>query len=71
MDVDEDEADASRSTIAYCRACDKPFGEFFNGWRKVTGSYYLPSLVGSYGIQGLHPKGKPKPASVESALVGW
>ncbi|KAF2436571.1 hypothetical protein EJ08DRAFT_691734 [Tothia fuscella] len=69
MEIDDDESSTNRSTIAHCRACDKPFGEFFNGWSKVTGSYYLPSLPGSYTVS-LHPKGKPKPASAESALVG-
>jgi hypothetical protein len=72
MDLDNEERDgASRSTVAHCLACKASFGEFFNSWRKVTGSYYLPSLAGSYSITGLHAKGKPKPASQESQLHGW
>lgn len=72
MDIDEDGSDqASRATIASCKACGAVFGEFLNQFRKITGSYYLPSLVGSYGITGLHAKGKPKPASADSALDGW
>jgi hypothetical protein len=74
MAVDEDARASSspgRSTIAYCKSCGVEFGEFFNSWSKVTGSYYLPCLVGSYRCTGLRPKGKPKSASPESALVEW
>ena len=68
--ADHHDADPT-STIARCKACGADFGEFYNGWLKVTGSYYLPSRVGTYRITGLHPKGKPKPASADSTLVGW
>jgi hypothetical protein len=35
------------------------------------GSYYLPSLQGSYRITALHGKNKPKLAAEQSALSGW
>lgn len=60
----------SRATIAICKACSTDFGAFSNGWIRITGSYYLSSTR-SYQIVGLHRKGKPKPASEGSALVGW
>jgi hypothetical protein len=74
MAVDEDHRTSSspgRSTIAYCKSCGAEFGEFYNSWSKVTGSYYLPCMVGSYRCTGLRPKSKPKAASPESALVEW
>jgi hypothetical protein len=73
MDIDDEDRPevVNRSTIAQCMACKAVFGEFFNSWRKVTGSYYLPTLAGSYATTGLHAKGKPKPASQESQLHGW
>ncbi|QDS68219.1 hypothetical protein FKW77_010581 [Venturia effusa] len=71
MAVDEDHRTSSspeRSTIAFC-ACGSEFGQFYNSWSKVTGSYYLPWTVGSYSCSGLHRKLKPKPASNDSALA--
>lgn len=73
MAVDEDHRTSSslgRSTIAFC-GCGSEFGQFYNSWSKVTGSYYLPCMVGSYSVTGLHRKSKPKPASTDSALAEW
>jgi hypothetical protein len=69
--MDQDEASSSRSTIAQCKRCGSDIGEFYNSCVKVTGSYYLPALVGSYRITGLAPFNVPKQASPESSLNGW
>jgi hypothetical protein len=39
---------ASRSTKGYCKSCGSNIGEYFNSWQKITGSYYVPALLGSY-----------------------
>jgi len=66
----EDEDGDSRSTIGQCRKCQSDVGEFFNSWIKVTGSYYLPAMAGSYRTPGLI-FGKMRPASADSALADW
>jgi hypothetical protein len=66
----DDEDGESRSTIGQCRKCESDVGEFFNSWIKVTGSYYLPAMAGSYRITGLI-FGKTRPASADSALADW
>jgi len=77
MDVDpspapqpDDEDGGSRSAIGQCKKCQSDVGEFFNSWIKVTGSYYLPAMVGSYRIPGLI-FGKTRLASADSALADW
>lgn len=65
-----DEGDCS--ITAHCRHCDATIGTFYNNWLKVTGSYYLPSLIGSYNVIGLTiSKGEPKVATNANALEGW
>ncbi|KAF2874826.1 hypothetical protein BDV95DRAFT_591600 [Massariosphaeria phaeospora] len=60
---------ASRSTTGFCRRCLKPIGQFFNSWHKVTGTYYLPAMLGSY-TSSLAQRGKQKAASVGTDLDG-
>lgn len=62
----------SSSIIAHCRHCDAIIGTFYNNWMKITGSYYLPSLIGSYNATGLKvSKEGPKLATNANALEGW
>jgi hypothetical protein len=68
--ADDDDGGDGRSAIGQCRKCQSDVGEFFNSWIKVTGSYYLPAMAGSYRITGLI-FGKTRPASADSALADW
>ena len=61
----------SRSTIGQCKSCKRDVGEFYNSWVQVTGSYYLPALVGSYRTSLRPYNNKPRAAAVESSLTGW
>lgn len=60
----------SRSTKGYCKTCDNSIGDFYNSWYKITGSYYVPALLGSYSVT-LKSTGKQKPASKGTVLEGW
>jgi hypothetical protein len=60
----------SQSTKGFCRNCGTNIGEFFNAWHKVTGSYYMPALLGSYRSL-LKSSGKQKAASRGTAIEGW
>jgi hypothetical protein len=60
----------SRATKGVCEACGAVVGDFFNSWIKVTGSYYLPALLGSYSSV-LSAVGRQRPATVDSELDGW
>ncbi|KAF2442173.1 hypothetical protein P171DRAFT_433731 [Karstenula rhodostoma CBS 690.94] len=62
-------AESQQSTTAICAKCGAPAGEFFNAWHKITTSYFLPALVGSYRSR-LRPANHPKRASAGSALTG-
>jgi hypothetical protein len=59
-----------RSTKGYCRHCRNHLGDFYNSWCRVTGSYFVPALLGSYSFS-LKNTGKPKPASKGTDLEGW
>ncbi|RAR10183.1 fe-s protein assembly co-chaperone protein [Stemphylium lycopersici] len=59
----------NRSTKGYCRNCRNSIGVFYNSWYRVTGSYYVPALLGSYSIS-LKGTGKPKAASKGTDLEG-
>lgn len=65
-----DSPPATRSTQGLCRKCGEAVGEFYNSWHKVTNTYYLPALLGSYNSR-LQAKDKIKAASVGSVLNGW
>ncbi|ORY04006.1 hypothetical protein BCR34DRAFT_627159 [Clohesyomyces aquaticus] len=60
---------ASRSTTGRCRRCKNDVGEFYNSWHKITGSYYLPALLGSYSSR-LQPNGRQKEAAVGTDIEG-
>jgi RNA polymerase-binding transcription factor DksA len=60
----------SRSTKGFCRNCGSNIGEYYNSWHKVTGSYYVPALLGSYKSL-LRCSGKQKAASRGTAIEGW
>jgi hypothetical protein len=60
----------NRSTKGFCKKCSNIIGEFYNSWSKVTGSYYVPALLGSYST-ALRPTGKQKAASKGTDLEGW
>lgn len=61
---------ANRATKAYCKNCQNCIGDFYNSWYKVTGSYFVPALLGSYSSI-LQPMGKLKAASKGTELAGW
>ena len=60
----------NRSTKGICTNCKNNIGEFYNSWAKVTGSYSVPALLGSYSTT-LRPTGKQKAASKGTVLEGW
>jgi hypothetical protein len=60
----------SRAAKAFCKNCKNQIGDFYNSWYKVTGSYYVPALLGSYRST-LRPMSKPKAASKGTELAGW
>ena len=60
----------SRSTKGFCKSCDNMIGDFYNSWYRVTGSYYIPTLLGSYSVS-LRSTGKQKAASKGTDLEGW
>jgi hypothetical protein len=60
----------SRATKGFCRNCRTNVGEFYNSWHKITGSYYVPALLGSYSTI-LKSTGKQKAASKGTDLEGW
>lgn len=59
-----------RSTKGFCKNCGTNIGEYYNSWHKVTGSYYVPALLGSYRSL-LKNSGQQKPASRGTAIEGW
>jgi hypothetical protein len=59
-----------QSTKGYCKNCGTNIGEFYNSWHKVTGSYYVPALLGSYRSL-LKSSGKQKAAARGTAIEGW
>jgi hypothetical protein len=63
-------APVSRSTVGYCKRCEAAVGEWYNEWHKITGTYYLPTLLGSYSSR-LRARSGHKPASVGTVLDGW
>lgn len=60
----------TRSTKGFCKKCSTQVGEFYNGWAKITGTYYLPVMLGSYNSL-LKESGRQKAASLGTALNGW
>jgi hypothetical protein len=64
------ETPKSQSTKGFCKNCGTNIGEFYNSWHKVTGSYYVPALLGSYRSL-LKSSGKQKAASRGTAIEGW
>lgn len=69
-DDDGHGAEDDHSVIGQCKHCHADIGEFFNSWIKVTGSYYMPVMVGSYQLVNLQTS-NPKPASSNSSLREW
>lgn len=61
---------ANRSATGFCKRCQNEVGQFFNSWHRVTGSYYLPALLGSYSSR-LKEHGKQKAASIMTDIDGW
>lgn len=61
---------ASSTTTGICRRCGATAGDFFNAWHKITTSYFLPALVGSYRSR-LRTAGERKRASIGTELSGW
>ncbi|KAF1833046.1 hypothetical protein BDW02DRAFT_570455 [Decorospora gaudefroyi] len=57
------------STKAFCRNCNRHVGDFYNAWHRVTCSYYVPALLGSYSTT-LKLVGKQKEASKGTDLEG-
>jgi hypothetical protein len=60
----------NHSTKGFCRNCRNCVGNFYNSWTKITGSYFVPALLGSYSST-LRPTGKQKAASKGTDLEGW
>jgi hypothetical protein len=60
----------NRATKAFCKNCNTSIGDFYNSWYQVTGSYFIPALLGSYSST-LRPMGKLKAASKGTELAGW
>ncbi|KAI9694402.1 MAG: hypothetical protein M1822_000018 [Bathelium mastoideum] len=61
---------ASSSVRGACQRCGAVFAEFYNAFTRVTGSYYMPSLVGSASTTGLVATGRTKSAAAHSELDG-
>lgn len=59
----------NRSTKGYCQNCNCHLGDFYNSWCRVTGSYYVPALRGSYTSR-LKKSGKQKAAFRGTDLEG-
>lgn len=59
-----------RATTAFCRKCGGRVGDFYNSWYRITGSYYLPALLGSYRSL-LKSAGKRKAAAQGTILEKW
>ncbi|KAF2231559.1 hypothetical protein EV356DRAFT_506766 [Viridothelium virens] len=60
------------SSVSGACLCGAVFGEFYNAFIRVTGSYYMPTLVGSFSNTGLLvARGKVRPAAARSELDGW
>ncbi|KAF2270431.1 hypothetical protein CC78DRAFT_573713 [Lojkania enalia] len=59
----------SKSTTGMCKNCGGRVGEFYNSWHQVTGTYYLPTLLGSYNSK-LRPHGKQTAASMGTDIDG-
>jgi hypothetical protein len=62
---------ASGATTGLCRRCTNVVGEFFNQFHKVSGTYYLPALLGSYKSKLQPTSSRPKPATPGTELDGW
>lgn len=60
----------NRSTTAHCRHCKASIGDFYNSWHRVTGSYFVPALLGCY-THLLQNTGKVKAASKGNDVEGW
>lgn len=62
---------AEKGTQGTCKKCDFVVGSFINLFQKVSGTYYLPSLPGSYEFELLDTSLKPTKASSGTELEGW
>jgi hypothetical protein len=60
----------SKSTTGACKRCNGVVGHFFNSWHKITGTYYLPAMPGSYSSM-LRAHGRQKAATIGTDLDGW
>ena len=63
-------APQSSQAAGICRKCGAKAGDFFNAWHRITSSYFLPALVGSYSSL-LRAAGDRKKASIGTELNGW
>ncbi|KAF2400359.1 hypothetical protein EJ06DRAFT_427365 [Trichodelitschia bisporula] len=66
------DAYSQRINVAgHCKTCKIRVASFYNSWKRITGSYYLPACE-EYALDtsGLRVKGKPKAATADSAMSG-
>ncbi|KAI9695609.1 MAG: hypothetical protein M1820_008534 [Bogoriella megaspora] len=68
--AEEPSASTHQTVRGACHRCGAVVGEFFNSFIQVTGSYYLPALVGSFSTNGVVAKGRAKSAATGSELDG-
>jgi len=62
----------SQATEGICRHCGELIGRFFNLFHKVSGTYYLPALLGSWDSRLRPTAGRqPRTAAPDSELDGW
>lgn len=65
-------ASDSHATEGICRHCGCNIGRFYNLFHKVSGTYYLPALLGSWDSRLRPTAGRqPRTAAPDSELDGW
>ncbi|KAF2785498.1 hypothetical protein K505DRAFT_369151, partial [Melanomma pulvis-pyrius CBS 109.77] len=60
---------ATATVTGVCKRCQSAIGDFFNSWHRITGSYYLPAMLGSYSST-LREYGEQQAALIATDLDG-
>lgn len=61
----------SSSAGGFCNNCGSQIGDFYNAWRKVNRSLYLPALAGSYTTSRLQVCVQQENSLLNGDMEGW
>jgi hypothetical protein len=65
------EALPSRSTGGFCIQCGSQIGDFYNSWRRIDRTLYVPALAGSYSTRRLKVCARGQKSLLNGPLKAW